>query len=345
MKDFRAEDAGETRRTQKKSAREARSEFLCAHRETSAPSALKSSLFIGIDGGGSGCRARIEDAQGHTLGAGTAAPAAVRLGIDRALAAVHGAARAAAADAGLPTDALARMHAVVGLAGIGRKSVLETLKARPPRFASVAYVNDAIIACLGAHGDRDGGVVIVGTGSVALAIPGGKEIRVGGYGFPISDEGSGADLGLRAIRLALRAHDGRKSATNFTRAVMARFGNDPFEAVAWADRATATDYAEFAPLVMDHAENGDAIAREIVEHAAAEIDELARRLAARGAGRIALLGGLAARIAPWLADDVRACLVPSEGDAIDGALALARRLALSNRQNGEKQNYNEAVRQ
>ncbi len=30
-------------------------------------------------------------------------------------------------------------------------------------------------------------------------------MRVGGYGFPISDEGSGADLGLKAIRLALRA--------------------------------------------------------------------------------------------------------------------------------------------
>src|ERR1700731_4548296 len=133
-----------------------------------APFALKSSLFIGIDGGGSGCRARIEDTKGHTLGTGTAAPAAVRLGIDRALAAVHGAARAAVADAGLPADAIARMHAVVGLAGIGRKSVLETLNARPHRFASVVYVNDATIACLGAHRGRNGGVVIVGTGSVAL---------------------------------------------------------------------------------------------------------------------------------------------------------------------------------
>jgi glucosamine kinase len=307
----------------------------------------RADFFIGIDGGGSGCRARIEDPRGHTLGAGTAAPAAVRLGIDRALAAVHSAAHAAASDGGLPTDSLSRMHAVVGLAGIGRKSVLEALKARPHRFASVTYVNDAIIACLGAHRGRDGGVVIVGTGSVALAMLDGREIRVGGYGFPISDEGSGADLGLRAIRLALRAHDGRRDATGLTRAVMARFRNDPFEAVAWADRATATDYAEFAPLVMDHAETGDAIAREIVEHAAAEIDELARRLAARGAPRIALLGGLAARVAPWLAADVRACLVPSEGDAIDGALALARRTVAAvpqSHKEREEKMHNEAVR-
>ena len=47
-------------------------------------------------------------------------------------------------------------------------------------------------------------------------------MRVGGYGFPISDEGSGADLGLHAIRLALRAGDGRALATSFTREVMVR---------------------------------------------------------------------------------------------------------------------------
>ena len=292
-----------------------------------SPRSSGPSLFLGIDGGGSGCRARIADAQGRTLGAGTAAPAAVRLGVDRALAAMQSAARAATADAGFPTQVLARLHAVAGLAGIGRKAVLEALNARPHPFASIAYTNDATIACLGAHGGDDGGVVIVGTGSVALGFVNGREIRAGGYGFPISDEGSGADLGLRAVRLALRAHDGRWPTSDFTAAVMTRFRGDPFEAVAWADSANATDYAQFAPLVMDHAENGDAIAREIVVNAATEIDELARRLVARGAQRIALLGGLAPRMTAWLADDVRARLVAPQGDAIDGALCLARRIA------------------
>jgi glucosamine kinase len=284
-------------------------------------------LFIGVDGGGTGCRARITDADGTTLGAGHSAPAAVRLGIERALAAVLAAAHAACGDAGLPTEALPRMHAVVGLAGIGRKAVLERLKARPHPFRSVVYVNDATIACVGAHGGRDGGIVIVGTGSVALGFSSGREIRVGGYGFPVSDEGSGADLGLRAIRCSLLSCDGRIAPTNLTRAVMERFANDPFEVVAWADSATATDYAHFAPLVMDHAENGDSVAREIVTNAAGEIDSLARRLAERGVSQIALVGGVAPRIAPWLAEDVRRMLVPGEGDAVDGALILARRFA------------------
>jgi glucosamine kinase len=283
------------------------------------------SLFVGVDGGGTGCRARIQDAEGRMLGTGIAGPAALRVGIDRSLAEVEKACRAALVEAGLGPDALSSMHAAVGLAGVGRKGALEELIQRPHPFRSVVYVHDATIACIGAHGARDGGIVIVGTGSVGFAVVGGREVRVGGYGFPISDEGSGADVGLHAIRLALRAYDERGVGSSLTRDVMMRFHNDPFEAVAWMDAATATDYATFAPLVMRHADAGDPVARQIIRDAAEQIDALVRRLAECGASRIALLGGLASSTQPWLAPDVQRRLVPVEGDAVDGALHLARR--------------------
>jgi glucosamine kinase len=282
-------------------------------------------LFIGVDGGGTGCRARLQDDEGRVLGTGIGGPAALRLGIDQSMAAVATACRAALAEAGLAAEALAGMDAAIGLSGVGRKGALEELCARPHPFRSVVFVNDAAIACIGAHGGRDGGIVIIGTGSVGFAVVDGREIRVGGYGFPISDEGSGADLGLHAIRLALRASDGRALATNFTREVMSRFGDDAFEAVAWMDRATATDYATFAPLVMRYANDGDPIGRGIVREAAEHIDELVRLLIERGAPRISLLGGLASPIEPWLAPDVQRRLSPVQSDALDGALYLARR--------------------
>jgi glucosamine kinase len=285
-------------------------------------------LFIGVDGGGTGCRARIQDAEGCLLGTGIAGPAALRIGIDRALTEVEKACRAALEEAGLGSDALNSVHAAVGLAGIGRKGALEQLILRPHPFRSVVYAHDATIACIGAHGARDGGIVIVGTGSVGFAVVGGREVRVGGYGFPISDEGSGADVGLHAIRLALRAYDERAVGTSLTREVMMRFHNDPFEAVAWMDHATATDYATFAPLVMRHADAGDSVARRIVRDAAEQIDELVRRLSECGAARVALLGGLASSMQPWLAPDVQRRLVPVEGDAVDGALHLARRAVM-----------------
>jgi glucosamine kinase len=289
------------------------------------PASQPGPLFVGVDGGGTGCRARIEDAAGGLLGTGIAGPAALRLGIDRALTEVQKACHAAIQEAGLDATMLSSVHAAVGLAGVGRKGALEQLTLQQHPFRSVVYVNDATIACIGAHGGRDGGIVIVGTGSVGLAVVGGREIRVGGYGFPISDEGSGADLGLHAIRLALRAYDERAAGTALTRDVMMRFHNDPFEAVAWMDQATATDFATFAPLVMRHADAGDSVARRVVREAAEQIDELVRRLSECGASRVALLGGLASSMQPWLAPDVQRRLVPIEGDAVDGALRLARR--------------------
>ena len=285
-------------------------------------------LFVGVDGGGTGCRARIEDAEGCLLGTGIAGPAALRIGADRALAEVEKACRAAIEEAGLGPNALSSVHAAVGLAGVGRKGAIEELVLRPHPFRSVVYAHDATIACIGAHGARDGGIVIVGTGSVGFAIVGGREVRVGGYGFPISDEGSGADLGLHAIRLSLRAYDERAVGDNLTRDVMMRFHHDPFEAVAWMDHATATDYAIFAPLVMRHADAGDPVARRIIRDAAEQIDELVRRLSECGASRVALLGGLASSMQPWLAPDVQRRLVPVEGDAVDGALHLSRRAVM-----------------
>lgn len=293
-------------------------------REASARKDPAPRLFIGVDGGGSGCRASIADASGRMLGSGAGGPAAVRFGLRRSLAAVESACRDAAANAGFGAADLHEMDAVVGLAGIGREGVLEALSAQPHPFKSLRYVNDATIACIGAHGGRDGGVVVVGTGSVGLARIDHREIRFGGYGFPISDEGSGAALGLAAIRLALRAHDGRAPKTALADELLGRFGNNPFEIVTWADHATATDYATLGPLVMRHAERKDDIAQSIVRSAAAEIDELILRVAQSGAPRISLLGGLAPQMGPWLAPAVQSLLEPADGDAVDGALLLAR---------------------
>lgn len=281
-------------------------------------------LYLGLDGGGTGCRARIEDAAGNVLGQGIAGPATTRLGIEKLWAAVETAYRAALAEADLSAARIATIQAGMGLAGYGRKGFAEKLKTCAHPFASIAFASDGMAACLGAHEGADGGIVIVGTGSVGLARVAGREIRVGGYGFPISDEGSGADLGLQAVRLALRAFDGRFETSALLQAVMARFGDDPIDAVEWMDRATATEYAALAPMVMRHADAGDAVARRIVQAAAEQIDGLVRALVERGAPRVALLGGLASAIEAWLAPDVRRKLVPALSDAMSGAIALAR---------------------
>jgi glucosamine kinase len=282
-------------------------------------------FHLGIDGGGTGCRARLETPDGVVLGQGFAGPASTRFGIDAAFAAIMTAADAAIAEAGLTSEDIKHIAAGVGLAGYGRKGAPEALALKPHPFASLAFDSDVVIACLGAHAGGDGGILIIGTGSCGIARVAGRAVRVGGYGFPVSDEGSGADLGLRAIRLALRAHDGRYPPSALTEELMRRFHGDPYEVVAWMDKATATDYATFAPMVMRHADQGDAAGRAVVQAAANEADNLARALQAAGSPRLSLIGGLASALEAWLAPDVRRRLSPPKGDALDGALLLAGR--------------------
>lgn len=279
--------------------------------------------YLGIDAGGSHCRSRLADANGIVLGAGESGPANTRIGIERLRQVLDDVARQAITAAGLDDAAAATIHAGMGIAGISRGGMREQLAALPFPFASCVFETDAAIANLGAHKGADGATLIIGTGSVAEVRTGGRGFTIGGYGFPISDEGSGAALGLSAMRHALRALDGRTEPTALSRAVTADFAHDTARAIAWMDAATPRDYAAFAPLVMDYAEADDVIARSIVEDAAVHIERFIETIFARGATRCALAGGLALRMRPWLRVRMAARLSEPLADPLDGALLLA----------------------
>jgi len=152
---------------------------------------------------------------------------------------------------------------------------------------------------------------------------------VGGWGLPISDEGSGAWLGVETLRRVLMAHDGRIRWTPLLRAVFDRFGSDPHAIVGWVARALPRDLGSLAPIVVEHASRNDPAAAELLRLAAGHLDAIAARLNALGASRLALLGGLAPSMEEWLSAGTRRRLVPPAGDAVDGALQLARLAARS----------------
>jgi glucosamine kinase len=287
--------------------------------------ATKSALYLGVDGGGSRCRARLEDEYGAVLGEGNSGPATTRLGVDKAWRSIMHACTAAAEQAGLERQDFARMHAGVGIAGLGRRGAETALREIVHPFASVRFISDGLAACLGAHSGAEGAIVVAGTGSIGVGLIGGHELRFGGYGFPISDEGSGADIGLQAIRLALRAADGRGEISPLIEEILGAFDQNAFQAVAWSEQATATDFAAFAPMVLRHAMQGDPIGRRIFERAADAIGDLLDLFLRRGIDRLSLVGGLSEAITGWLTPDLRDRLKPPDGDAVAGALLVARR--------------------
>jgi glucosamine kinase len=281
-------------------------------------------LFLGVDGGGTSCRARLVDASGRLLGRGVGSGANIRLGLATSWAAILDATDQALAEAGLDRSVLPRVRSGLGLAGITSPADLGRIRAAAPAFAGIAIDTDAHAACLGAFGGGDGAILILGTGSCGYMISGGVGRSIGGWGFTLSDLGSGADIGRAAVRAAVLAYDGLGPATAFTSAVLARLGGAPPAAIAWSDAARPADYAELAPEALRCAGSGDTVAGTIVAQAAADAATHIRRLGELGATRVCLLGGLATALEPWLPPWARARLVPPQGDAVDGAVLMAR---------------------
>lgn len=281
--------------------------------------------LIGIDGGGTGTRARLISAQGALLGYGEAGPSALARGVEAAWAQVQLAVSRAGAAAGLAELQGEDCALGLGLAGANVRALAESFVQAAPAYAGLVLDSDAYTALLGAHGGRPGAIVAAGTGSVGEALHAdGRRIEVGGWGFPVGDEGSGAWLGLRAMRHAQQAADGRVAAGALARAVWQVAGSDTQTLLAWCVGAGQTRYAELAPLVFDTAPE-DAMAERLLGHATRALEAMARALDPAGTLPLALMGSVGRRLAPRLAPELRERCVEPQGDAAEGALHLIRR--------------------
>jgi glucosamine kinase len=281
-------------------------------------------ILLGVDGGGTRCRARLCAPSGARLADAVTGPANIRLGFKTAMIAVMAATEECLDQAGLSKRELNRITACLALAGASEPTQLALARRHKYPFAHTILVTDAQAACVGAHRGGDGGVIVAGTGSIGWGQLKGRQHRVGGWGLPISDEGSGAWIGREALRRVLWAHDGRVPWTGLLDDLFTHFRRDPHAIVRWTTRASPRDYGSFAPLVVSHAGKQDAVAIELMRRAGGHIDALAARLLSADVRPLALVGGLADAMAQWVSSDTRKHLIQPAGDALDGAVALAR---------------------
>jgi glucosamine kinase len=285
---------------------------------------MAENLFIGVDGGGSHCRARLCDTSGKLLGEGAAGASNARLRM-AAYTEVMAACRQALAVAGLGEADLGRVHAGLGLAGTQQDDDLKAVYEWPHPFASLAADTDAYAAWLGAFGGEDGAILILGTGAAGLAVVGGQRTNVGGWGADIADDGSGMAIGRTALRRSIWALEGMTAMTPLAEDILSVFARDPQKMVIWAGNATPGDFGSFAPRVFTHAEHRDPLAVAILLEAAADASRMINRLLDLGAPAIAMIGGIFPHILPWLPPVLLPYLVQPEADAVDGAILMARR--------------------
>lgn len=204
--------------------------------------------------------------------------------------------------------------------------------------ASEAHVvSDVEVAAYDAFGDGAGVLLVAGTGSIAWGRgPDGRRERVGGWGSRIGDEGSAFDIGRGALRAAARGRDGRAEVTPLTEGLLAaRSCAEVGALMRWAEVASKAEVAALAPLVVEAADLGNPVAREILSAAVVDlvllVETLVRRLQPWEAGpTVALVGALVEPQGPLRSDVERALtaqdLQVAEGTVRPerGAAALAR---------------------
>ena len=289
--------------------------------------------FLGINGGGTGSKGRLRAKDGTLLAEATGGPANTRLGVVQSQIQVDRIARETIKAAGLPESALEQTSAGVGLAGLHILADREAFRAWEHPFGAIKVSSDAHVACLGAHeGARDGGIMIIGTGSCGYGLVSGQSVNVGGWGFTLSDLASAAQVGLSALRYSVAALDGIYEVSPMTDQIMFRFSDSQEEMVLWTSNATPAHYGEYAKLVVEYAERNDPVAVKLMTKCGSDASAILRALAWRGINDIALKGSFADKVEPWLEADVYALLVPGKHDQQDGAILLAGGRVPNNKQ-------------
>ncbi|MEP1447851.1 MAG: BadF/BadG/BcrA/BcrD ATPase family protein [Paraglaciecola sp.] len=281
-------------------------------------------IFLGIDGGGTKCKARLEDAQGNFLAEATAGPANAARNLTGSVKAVLEATEKAIAKANIKGLTLNHIHAGIGLAGINIPKIKQLFLKQSLPFASWHLTTDLHIACLGAHLGQDGAIVIVGTGSSGIATFDGLQLEVGGHGFVVGDKGSGAWLGKMAISLCLEMLDGIIPRNQLCDQVMKQLNCvKPYDLVSLTLEAKPAFYASIAPFILQLAANQQQDALELVKQGATYVNKLCHRLLINS-HRLSLIGGITQPLMPYLDSQLQNMIEPAKASPEQGAILYSK---------------------
>jgi len=286
-------------------------------------------ILIGVDGGGTGCRVAIGTPSAGVLAQAEGGRANASSDPELAIKNIISTVLAAAKKAGVSPGALRDAVAHLGLAGVMTPADSQRIASALP-YKSASVTDDRPTAVTGALGDQDGFLLSVGTGTIVAASKDGHFRYIGGWGFQISDQSSGAWLGRAALERTILCHDGLAAHTDLTRALMAKFGDDPNAIVSFSLSAKPGDFGSLAPLVVSGADAGDTWGLSVMKDGA---DYLSKGLSVLGflpGDTLCLTGGVGPHYASYLPPKALTGRIASRGSALDGAFQLAKsRAAIS----------------
>lgn len=303
-------------------------------------------LFLGIDGGGSQTSCAVAD-DVHVLGTGAAGGCnPVRFDDAHVRASLHQAIRQACAEAGVEPKRVE--YSCLGIAGSAREDTRERVQRIVGEVigGEIQIVGDMVVAHDSVFLGEPGVVVLSGTGSIAYGRnERGDTARAGGWGSVISDEGSGYWIGRRAVSCVMRAVDAGESTMLVTHILHEWHIASREELGRICNAVPYPEFARLFPLVLKCAEEGDRLAQQILDEAAAELAALARVVLRKlwlgpRAVNLAISGGVfhnSARVRSRFetlvqTDRPDATVRLAELEPVLGAIYLARKMAVARAQ-------------
>jgi N-acetylglucosamine kinase-like BadF-type ATPase len=245
----------------------------------------RAGYFLGFDGGGTKTDCVLVDGAGKILARSTAGPSnPLRAGYAKAWFTLSDAADVVLEHEKIKAKDIRAICA--GIGGAGREAVanrLATFLERAFPEAAVQVTSDLAITLQAAVGSGEGIILVVGTGSAAYGRDaGGKIARAGGRGPWFSDEGSGFDIGRRAMAAVVRAEEGRGEKTALSEQILKWLGcNDWNRVLDWVIKNPDDVFPRVFPLVASLGDKGDAVACGILSGAAESLATLARSVLVR----------------------------------------------------------------
>jgi glucosamine kinase len=262
------------------------------------------SFYIGIDGGGTKTTCAVGDGSSVLAVANGPGSNMVRLGETEARKGLETAIDQACKQANV--SPLRVQAACVGAAGATNPAVNSSMREILHKIlpnAETIVVGDMVIAMEAVLQSQPGVVAIAGTGSITYGRnESGDTARAGGWGYAISDEGSGHWIGRTAVTEAMHAFDARRDTVILHRILKAWNLASHDDLISMANASPPPNFAELFPVVLKTAQEHDAVASDILTRAGAELARLAlvvmHRLWNFGATvRVGIAGGVFAHSA------------------------------------------------
>lgn len=252
---------------------------------------MNSRFYIGVDGGGTKTHAVLFDYNLAQIDEAYSGAANIATDVDMAYSSICTVVDILVSKYKLLVSQVRIGIGVAGYSVIQNRQIL--LTRLQEKYVDIILNSDCHIACLAAHSNRNGAVVICGTGVVAYSIYDGEYKQLGGWGFPQGDLGGAAYLGLETARKLCKAIDGVAPWNASLKALFTEFfDEDSYKCKMWLINAAPGDYAKITQFIF--LKPADEFCQTLLECGVNEIKQLIMALQKdKPSLAIKLVGGLA----------------------------------------------------